>query len=609
MSVLVIGAGIAGLTVAHELAARGIRVRVIEAGPEHAVGGKCRSQYWSDPGFAAPLAGEHGYRFFPGFYRQVPDLMARIPADGEGDPKTALRVQPNNVAQHLKPAESMGVCFPNRPMVVVPLGQPANVRGTLERMRAALPMFAPMRNRDFAYIAKAMHVFQTMCEGRREAELENLSLWEHMQATRLSEETQKLLQLVPRGLVGMNAKQGSARTFLNMLLLMMSEWTTTQTPHRVLDGPTSEVWLYPWLKWLRKLGVEFEFDTRAVEVLHETEGDYDKGRIIGVRLQGPAGERVETADHYVLATPLEITQRLVTPSMRRCKHCRNIADTNADRVLGTMSGVQLYLRKSSREFRGHFSLPASPFGLTGIWQDQFWREDIRARWPGAAGILSMIVTDWSGVAHGTKRAGTDMTRQEIVDAIVAQLRDALQPAQSGEANPMGLIEPEDVLSTHIDDAVEFDDKRMIANHARLLIHPPGFWHTRAEAKSQISNLYLAGDHVKTPIDLATMEGAVASASQVANAILDADEGARSTRIPIHNVRLELESDFYRRRKQLDEKLFAQGMRPLPLANDALALHFDVPDTDDWDALNADFEAFERSLERGLSNADIVDLDP
>ena len=44
-------------------------------------GGKARSM--PVPGSAGPgrvpLPGEHGFRFFPGFYRHVPDTMRRIP--------------------------------------------------------------------------------------------------------------------------------------------------------------------------------------------------------------------------------------------------------------------------------------------------------------------------------------------------------------------------------------------------------------------------------------------------------------------------------------------------------------------------------------------------
>src|SRR4051812_12329306 len=76
--VIVIGGGIGGLTAAHELAERGFEVHVYEARPDW--GGKARSQYVGGTGTGGrrDLPGEHGFRFYPRFYRHVIDTMARI---------------------------------------------------------------------------------------------------------------------------------------------------------------------------------------------------------------------------------------------------------------------------------------------------------------------------------------------------------------------------------------------------------------------------------------------------------------------------------------------------------------------------------------------------
>jgi uncharacterized protein (TIGR02217 family) len=77
--VIVIGGGVAGLTVAHELADRGFAVSIYEARRDF--GGKARSQPVPGTGTNGrrDLPGEHGFRFYPRFYRHVTDQMARIP--------------------------------------------------------------------------------------------------------------------------------------------------------------------------------------------------------------------------------------------------------------------------------------------------------------------------------------------------------------------------------------------------------------------------------------------------------------------------------------------------------------------------------------------------
>src|SRR3954452_16318849 len=79
--VAVLGGGVAGLTAAHELAERGFDVTVYEA--RQRLGGRARSLPvpGSGEGGRADLPAEHGFRFFPGFYKHVPDTMRRIGVD------------------------------------------------------------------------------------------------------------------------------------------------------------------------------------------------------------------------------------------------------------------------------------------------------------------------------------------------------------------------------------------------------------------------------------------------------------------------------------------------------------------------------------------------
>ena len=84
-SVAILGGGVAGLSAAHELAERGFDVTVYEARPD--LGGKARSMPVPGSGTdgRADLPAEHGFRFFPGFYRHLPDTMRRIPVAGQRD--------------------------------------------------------------------------------------------------------------------------------------------------------------------------------------------------------------------------------------------------------------------------------------------------------------------------------------------------------------------------------------------------------------------------------------------------------------------------------------------------------------------------------------------
>src|ERR1700761_5344572 len=77
--VVVLGGGVGGMSAAHELSERGFAVEVHEA--KNVAGGKARTIYVPGTGSGGrpDLPGEHGFRFFPSFYRHLPDTMKRIP--------------------------------------------------------------------------------------------------------------------------------------------------------------------------------------------------------------------------------------------------------------------------------------------------------------------------------------------------------------------------------------------------------------------------------------------------------------------------------------------------------------------------------------------------
>ena len=88
-TVAILGGGVAGMSAAHELCARGFEVHVYER--QDRPGGKARSFGATGTGTATTpeLPAEHGFRFFPAFYWHLPKTMKEIPAGrGRASPTT-----------------------------------------------------------------------------------------------------------------------------------------------------------------------------------------------------------------------------------------------------------------------------------------------------------------------------------------------------------------------------------------------------------------------------------------------------------------------------------------------------------------------------------------
>src|SRR4051794_17802242 len=105
--VIIVGGGVAGLTAAHELKERGFRVTVYERGD--VFGGKARSNVIKRGRAGKDIVGlpsEHGFRFFPGFYRHIIDPLRRIPAGtppGKHAVSNLVEVPKGAIAQANKP--------------------------------------------------------------------------------------------------------------------------------------------------------------------------------------------------------------------------------------------------------------------------------------------------------------------------------------------------------------------------------------------------------------------------------------------------------------------------------------------------------------------------
>jgi uncharacterized protein with NAD-binding domain and iron-sulfur cluster len=184
-----------------------------------------------------------------------------------------------------------------------------------------------------------------------------------------------------------------------------------------------------------------------------------------------------------------------------------------------MTGVMFYLRTPTPVVHGHINCLDSPWSVTGIGQAQFWDERNFSRDYGdgrAHDCLSAIISEWDkpGILYG--KTAKECTKDEIVAELWAQLKDALN--DSGRTT----LTDEDRLGWFMDPAVTGLGGPEPRNREQLLIHPTGTLYNRPSARTEVPNFFLAGDYVRTDVDLATMEGANESARRAVNALLDAD---------------------------------------------------------------------------------------
>ncbi|QTI48922.1 hydroxysqualene dehydroxylase [Streptomyces nojiriensis] len=524
--VAVLGGGVAGLTAAHELAERGYAVTVYE---RRALGGKARSM--DVPGSARggrrPLPAEHGFRFIPGIYHNLPDTMRRIPFPGN-----AHGVWDNLVA----PREMMFARAAGREDLRGPIPWPGHSPAELtpEEIRRALAgilqTLVRLPAHETAYFVDRVLVFLTSCDERREEVWERTPWWEFVRAERMSNEYRRILAVgITRNIVATKAEEASTRTVGTLgeaFVLNLLGRGADGPPDRILNLPTNEAWIDPWEAHLRSLGVEFRIGWTVREVR------YAGGRVSGVAVEGPDGAaRTVTADHYVSALPVEHARRTWSAALRA-----------ADPMLGRcdklqtdwMTGIQFYLTERAELVHGHLNCIDSPWSLTAIQQAEHWpSRDFPADYGDGTAVdcLSVDISEWDkpGILYG--KTAKQCTREEVAREVWAQLKASLN--DTGRT----VLTDSALHSWFLDPGVDGLGTPHPTNQDELLIHPVGTLYDRPSAGTRIPNFFLSGDYVAVDIDLATMEGANASARAAVNSLLDRDgsDAPRCTVRPMYRA--------------------------------------------------------------------------
>lgn len=531
-TVAVLGGGVAGLSAAHELAERGFSVTVYEQ--RDAAGGKARSIPYagSGTGGRADLPGEHGFRFFPGFYRHLPDTMGRI-ASGSGTVRDHLVG-----ATRILFAQAGG---PNEIIAPAHLPESAEDFAVLVRFLREAATQVGVPPQEYAVLVERLLTLLTSCDERREQQWDRQSWWEFTGAERRSAAFQRFLaDGLTRTLVAARGREMSARTGGLVLVQLLQDLTRAGgRADRVLDAPTSEVWIDPWVEHLTARGVELRL-SEPVEALHLA-----GGRLSGATVAG----RAVQADHYVAALPVEVMRQLASPALRAAEPRLSGLDRLVTRW---MNGVLFYLDRDVPLVNGHAIYIDSEWSLTSISQKQFWPDvDLARRGDGRTrGILSIDVSEWQRPGRRTGKVAQLCSREEIFEEVWGQLEDHLD----------GALDAATVVDRFLDPAIVFPNPTGAANLEPLLVNTAGSWADRPEAATRIPNLWLASDYVRTHTDLATMEAANEAARRAVNGILGAT-GSGAPRCDVWRLR---EPQVFAAARALDKvrwKLFHRPPRP------------------------------------------------
>ncbi|MFH0785533.1 MAG: FAD-dependent oxidoreductase [Pseudomonadota bacterium] len=280
----------------------------------------------------------------------------------------------------------------------------------------------------------------------------------------------------------------------------------------LLKGPSSEYWFNPWVKYLKEKGVKFFWEKALTKL------EFDGTHIISAF----CGEEKIQGDIYILAINPFITADILseTPALEKQEELKLFKP-----LIQSGPHIQVSFRLAFSEkikfprVRTAVVVSDSEFNLTLFAEEQVWDKEvdlgqnIRSLWTGTSCISSVP----GRIYH--KPVNT-CTKEEFIEEVKAQifscgaLNDLIK-----EANHSRGLKEFPLIKIEVWREWEFSSAGIKP------LQPKWVNTTNTQAylpaqKTPVSNLFLAGAHTQTQAQVWSIEGAVESGRRAAKAIDD-----------------------------------------------------------------------------------------
>ena len=472
---IVVGGGLAGLVAARNLALADWNVTLLEKAGY--VGGKAAA---IDKGGPVPI--EHGYHVFPRWYENVRGLLEELNRERESLVRSGTS---QNLPRKLRFVDFD--CY----HYLKPGGQFVKMHGPKDMQairRNLTDNFMPWYFQ-YLYVFSVIDMLRTHMD--RKAMLDGISqigfIRDRFYATdslaNLNQENMLKASAIP-------AYEMSTMTAKNVA----SYWIPQANPFvSILPGNLQDWFITPIEESAKRANVKIRLNTEMtqLEVGHDVVGGVDRAFIEAVRVRDADGsEETLTADAYILATPLEATRKFITdeiytadPELGNVEHIES-EPMSALHLFSEQTSEEIGVNEKDAKRTEHIFLTGSHYGLSFIDNSQTWDEH-----EGKGTYLSFIASNFSPLRELSEAVAT----RHLLD----EIQEYLPKLDLSKISKT-------ILNPNTD--------------APLYINTVGSWANRPRPFCAIDNLFLAGDYVKNPVDLACMEGAVASGIEAARVI-------------------------------------------------------------------------------------------
>jgi len=497
--IVIFGGGIAGLTVAHECAEAGLEIHVYEK--ENICGGKAQG-YRNPEGFHV----EHSLRVYTSSYFSLFDTMKRVPYKGK------------TIFDNLVPVEGLILKSVKKiiPEAFVPrLFSVSQLEKNLAGARSLRAWGIPWS--EILYLFWELSTFVMKSQERLRKNVWPYSFEDYIQLHKRSPAFQLYLKTLVSIIVAAKPT-ASAPLILDLLArtIVFHSYRYgikgVQSTINALNGPTNERFIDPWVDYLKSLGVKFYMNS-ALEDL-----EIENGK---VREAVMADRSHVNADAYVLALNYKSVKKFI-PNFDAFEQLHH----------EWSFGMQFYLNAiPAMDIKNScFNLVLdSPWDVVYLLEAPPLWKDV-ALHPSTKAILSVTLSNIENVGIVYHKPFHECTREEVYEEVLAQtgfdkckdliIQSSLDPRMlyltkeewEEQKNKYENSEWEICPSTK-------GGHRWVFN-SPLYIAQPGTHDQMPTVKTSIDHLFLAGEYIKTPYLIPTMEKANESGKLCAKELCD-----------------------------------------------------------------------------------------
>ena len=481
--IIVIGGGISGLTVCHELINKGFHVKLFEK--DNMIGGMARSrrEFNGSPS-------EHSWRGYGPFFNNFFDIAKRIP-------------------------------IYNNKTVYDNLTVPIDFHLLRDRISTYKPKLTITD-----YIIVLYYGLKYLVSNKRRKDYYKTKLVPLLK-NKLSENGYDyLINFVVGPGLGMEKKDVSYGHFFKVPTMQNlnkykhkhkhtlsdndNEYYHISKNWHVMNQPTNEGWFIPWVKYLTDRGLEVYLNTELIRINHTN------NKITSCVFNNGYTNEIIVGDEYVLCiNPFEAEKIFQKSGMYTLYNQHKLLNMHTD---SNQISFRIGINKKIKFPKSvAFAMTDSEFNITWYPQENHWKNDIKldnndiikSLWSG-----TIIVTYEKGKIYNKK--AIDLNKKELMDEIIYQILRSKSFQKLIYKNNNFKLTTKDIVYTEI--WYEWKQKNGLKSDAKKWVNNAYNEEYRPLQQTLFKNLYLAGAHTKTTIEIWSMEGAVESGKVVSNYI-------------------------------------------------------------------------------------------